>query len=199
MTRCLGNTDLACCLGSPGHVDVSVSGSARHLAEGNPDAHGHHHREGDNPSNHISRAVTRGKRQRTRHVVIMLQEETTAGRSNDKSPAAMLLERLEVRVGLVAGRYSDRDLWVRPDGRLVVGAGLLVQSVPLVLAAKAVVAGAAAVDVAAPGAVERAVKVPHDVKVASVEQIRFVRSVRHPGNGIRGIGSFSFHRTWADM
>lgn len=91
----------------------------------------------------------------------------------------MLLKRLKVRVGLVASRYSDRDLWVSPDRRLVVVTRFLVQSVSLVLAAEAVVAGAAAVDVAALGAVELAVKVPHDVEVTSVEQIRFLRSIRH--------------------
>lgn len=96
----------------------------------------------------------------------------------------MLLKRLEVRVGLVASRYGDGDLWVSPDGRLVVGARVLVQSVPLVLAAEPVVAGAAAVDVAALGAVERAVKVPHNVKVTSVEQLKFMRSIRHPCNSI---------------
>lgn len=91
----------------------------------------------------------------------------------------MLLKCLEVRVGLVACRYGDRDLWVGPDGRLVVGARVLVQSVPLVLAAEPVVAGAAAVDVAALGAVERAVKVPHDIEVTSVEQIKLIRHICH--------------------
>lgn len=85
-------------------------------------------------------------------------------------PAVLLLKRLKVRVGLVARRHSDGDLWVSPDGGLVVGAGVLVQSVPLVLAAEPVVAGPAAVDVAALRAVERAVKVPHNVKVTPVEQ-----------------------------
>lgn len=81
----------------------------------------------------------------------------------------MLLKRLEVRVRLISSRYSHRDLRVGPDGGLVVGAGVLVQSVPLVLAAEPVVAGTAAVDVAALGAVEGAVKVSHHIEVASVE------------------------------
>lgn len=79
------------------------------------------------------------------------------------------MERLKVRVRLVAHGHGDRDLRVGPVGRLVVVAGFLVQPVPLVLAAEPVVAGAAAVDVAALGAVERAVKVPHDVVVTPVE------------------------------
>lgn len=49
-------------------------------------------------------------------------------------------------------------------------AGVLVQPVPLVLAAEPVVTGTAAVDVAVLGAVERAVKVPHDVIVTPVVQ-----------------------------
>ena len=48
-----------CCLAlSPGHVDVPVARSARHLAEGNPDAHCNHQSEGDHPSDHVRRAVS---------------------------------------------------------------------------------------------------------------------------------------------
>lgn len=85
-------------------------------------------------------------------------------------PAVLLLERLKVRIRLVAHGHSDGDLRVGPDGGVVVVAGFLVQPAPLVLAAETVVAGAAAVDVAALGAVERAVKVPHYVVVTPVEQ-----------------------------
>lgn len=46
---------------SPGHVDFSVAGSASHLAEGNPDAHRHHQREGNHASDHVSSAAFRGK------------------------------------------------------------------------------------------------------------------------------------------
>lgn len=81
-----------------------------------------------------------------------------------------MLKSLKVRVGLVARGHGDGDLRVGPDWRLVVGTGVLVQPVPLVLAAEPVVAGSAAVDVAALGAVEGAVKVPHNVKVAPVEK-----------------------------
>lgn len=81
----------------------------------------------------------------------------------------MLLERLKVRVGLVPHGHGDGLLRVGPHGGDVVVAGVLVQPVPLVLAAEAVVAGAAAVDVAALGAVERGVKVPHHVVVTPVD------------------------------
>lgn len=89
----------------------------------------------------------------------------------------MLLKCLKVRVRLAACRYSDRDLWVGPHRGLVVGAGVLVQSVPLVLAAEPVVAGTTAVYVAALGAVERAVKVSHNIEVTSVERIKFIRDI----------------------
>lgn len=46
--------------GSPGHVDFSVAGSASHLAEGDPDAHGHHQREGNHSSDHVGSAAFRG-------------------------------------------------------------------------------------------------------------------------------------------
>ena len=45
------------------------------------------------------------------------------------------------------------------------------------LAAEAVVAGAAAVDVAALGAVEGAVKVPHNVEITPEEQTRGEKNV----------------------
>lgn len=80
------------------------------------------------------------------------------------------MQRLEVRVGLVAGAGGDGVLRLGPDRGDVVVAGLLVQPAPLVLAAEPVVAGPAAVDVAALGAVERSVKLPHDVIVAPVGQ-----------------------------
>lgn len=47
---------------SPGHVDLPVAGSAGHLAEGHPDAHCHHQREGDHASDHVSGAAFRRKR-----------------------------------------------------------------------------------------------------------------------------------------
>lgn len=47
---------------SPRHVDVAVPGSARHLAEGDPDAHGHHHGEGDHASDHVGRAAPKTMR-----------------------------------------------------------------------------------------------------------------------------------------
>lgn len=70
---------------------------------------------------------------------------------------------------LVVHRHSDGGQGFRPVGRLVVVARVLVQPAPPVLTAEAVVAGAAAVDVAVLGAVERAVEVPHDVVVAPAE------------------------------
>ncbi len=81
----------------------------------------------------------------------------------------MLLQRLKVWIRFVAHRHGDRDLGVGPHGGVVVFAGILVQPVPLVLTTEPVVAGATAVDVAALGAVERAVKVPHYVVVTPVE------------------------------
>ena len=85
------------------------------------------------------------------------------------SPAVLQRERLEVRVGLVPGGRGGGDLRVGPHRGLVVVAGLLVQPAPLVLAAEAVVAGAAAVDVASFGAVEGGVEVAHDVIVTPEE------------------------------
>lgn len=84
-------------------------------------------------------------------------------------PAVLQRDGLEARVGLVARRLGDGHLLLGPHRRVVVGAGVLVQPVPLVLAAEAVVAGAAAVDVAAFGAVEGAVEVSHHVEVSPEE------------------------------
>lgn len=80
---------------------------------------------------------------------------------------------------LVVHGHGDGDLRVRPFGGLVVVARLLVQPVPPVLAAEAVVAGAAAVDVAVLGAVERAVKVPHYVVVTPAETQWAGSNARH--------------------
>lgn len=45
---------------SPGHVDVPVARSPCHLAEGDPDPHSDHQREGDHPTDHIgSASITR--------------------------------------------------------------------------------------------------------------------------------------------
>lgn len=85
-------------------------------------------------------------------------------------PAALLLQRLEVRVGLVVSRHCDGDLVVSPHWGIVVVAGVLVQPVPPVLAAEPVMAGTTAVDVCVLGAVKRIVKVAHDVKVTPGEQ-----------------------------
>lgn len=83
-------------------------------------------------------------------------------------PAVLLLQRQQVRVGLVALDHADGGQRIRPHGGDVVVAGLLVQPAPLVLAAEAVVARAAAVDVAALGAVEGGVEVAHHVVVTPV-------------------------------
>lgn len=95
-------------------------------------------------------------------------------------PAVLLLERLKIWVRLVPCRHGDRDLWVGPDGGDVVVAGVLVQPVPLVLAAEPVVARPTAVDVAALGAVERAVKVAHNVEVTPAGQM-FLMRLSHLG------------------
>lgn len=66
------------------------------------------------------------------------------------------------------------------------------------LAAEPVVAGAAAVDVTALGAVERAVKVPHDVEVTSVEQSRVSHNIsclRH----LPHLGFFYTLETWPGL
>lgn len=67
---------------------------------------------------------------------------------------ALLLHGVEGRAGPPAGGRGGRDVRVGPVGCVVIGTGVLVQPVARVLAAKAVVAGAAAVDEGAPGAVE---------------------------------------------
>lgn len=89
------------------------------------------------------------------------------------------MQRLVVWVLLVVHGHSHGGLGFRPVGGLVVLARILVQPAPPVLTAEAVVAGAAAVDVAVLGAVERAVKVPHYVVVTPVETQWVGSSVRH--------------------
>lgn len=144
---------------SPGHVDVPVARAPRHLAEGNPHAHRHHQREGDHASDHVGRAEGGGRGG-------VRDRRFTLARAPAASPAVLLLQRLEVGVGLDAHGDRDRHRRVGPDGGVVVVAGVLVQPVALVLAAEAVVAGAAAVDVAVLGAVEGVVEVAHHVVVA---------------------------------
>lgn len=82
----------------------------------------------------------------------------------------MLLERFEVWVGVLSGGHGGRALLLDPAGGDVVVAGVLVQAVPLVLTAEAVVAGPTAVNVTASGAVEGAVQVAHYVKVFPVSK-----------------------------
>lgn len=61
------NSPWRCLALSPGHVDVPVARSARHLAEGNPDAHCNHQSEGDHPSDHVRRAVSYRKKNTFTH------------------------------------------------------------------------------------------------------------------------------------
>jgi len=69
---------------------------------------------------------------------------------------------------VVPGGRGGGDLGGRPLGGLVVVARVLVQPAARVLAAEAVVAGAAAVDVGSLGAVEGDVELTHHVEVAPV-------------------------------
>lgn len=80
------------------------------------------------------------------------------------------MQCLKVRIRFVLSGNNKRNLWVQPVWRLVVRTQVLVQSIPLVLAAEPIVTGSAAVDVASFGAVEGGVKVSHHIKVAPKRQ-----------------------------